>query len=51
MSLNLITNNDLTLYLRALRDDEAMRAALLSLALGPMAQAELMEVLEQLPPL
>lgn len=48
MSLNLITNNDLTLYLRALRDDEAMRAALLSLALGPMAQAELMEVLEQL---
>lgn len=48
MSLNLITNNDLKLYLRALRGDEAMRAALLSLTLGPMAQAELMEVLEQL---
>lgn len=48
MSLNLITNNDLKLYLRALRGDETMRAALLSLALGPMALADLLEVLELL---
>jgi hypothetical protein len=48
MSLNLITNNDLKLYLRALRTDDKMRAALLSLSLGPMAEAELMEILEQL---